>query len=85
MSLISLLPCALSAAYILTSLDTGFAMTTTEERLERLEMELARQRRSNRRLLAGLVLTLCLMAGVAGWTFSRPDPPQYGRYTLAAR
>ena len=50
---------------------------TTEERLERLERELARMRTSTRWLLAGLVLTLCLMAGVVGLT------PKYGRYAIS--
>ncbi len=52
---------------------------TTEERLERLEQELACVRRRNRWLVVGLVL--CLGASVVVWALSRE---QQGRYSLSA-
>jgi len=51
---------------------------TTEERLENLECELARAKRRNRWLLAGLIL--CLAASVALWALNRDAQ---GRYAIA--
>ena len=52
---------------------------TTEERLEKLERELARGQRFNRWLLAGLVLWIG--AWFVVWALSRE---QQGRYALSA-
>jgi hypothetical protein len=51
---------------------------TTEERLEKLERELARAKRRNRWLLAGL--SLCLGALVVVWALGSNTP---GRYALS--
>jgi hypothetical protein len=53
---------------------------TTEERLEKMERELARGKRFNRWVLAGLVL--CLGAGVVVWALSRETPGRYAVATL---
>jgi len=53
---------------------------TTEERLENLERELARTKRRNRCLLAGLVL--CLGALVVVWALGRDTPGRYAVATL---
>jgi len=51
---------------------------TTEERLENLERELARAKRCNRWLIAGLVL--CLGASVVVWALGGD---KQGRYAVA--
>jgi len=51
---------------------------TTEERLENLERELARAKRRNRWLVAGLVL--CLAASVVVFALGGDKP---GRYSIA--
>ena len=53
---------------------------TTEERLEKLERELARAKRRNRWLLAGL--GLCLGALVVVWALSRNTQGRYAVATL---
>ena len=57
-------------------IERGLQMTT-EERLENLERELARAKRSNRWLLAGL--GLCLGASLVVWALGRNSQ---GRYAI---
>lgn len=48
---------------------------TTEEHLAKLEKELDRAKRRNRRLLAGLVI--CLAAVIVAWTLGLARQPRY--------